>query len=164
MRGTGYITRILIVIAMVLGVLWIFETYSLDRRAELLCLAGVAITGSALLLLHHRKRISDRMTGREFELWCAAYLKEKGFRKIEVTQASVDYGADIIATDRRGRRWVFQCKKYGKNVGNAAVQEVVAARAHYDADRAAVMTNAYLTRNAKALAEENEVRVIEGLR
>ena len=163
MRGIVFIIKLTLVAAMVIAVLYLFETHGWDRKAALLCGAGTGLCGFALLLFPHRRGISDGMTGREFELWCASYLKRKGFRRIEVTQASGDYGADIIALDRRGRRWVFQCKKYTKNVGNTAVQEVVAARAHYNADRAGVMTNSLLTKNARALAEENDVKVIEGL-
>ena len=101
------------------------------------------------------------MDGREFEEYCAALLKRNGFRKVAVTQASNDYGADITAF-RRGEKWVVQCKRYQIPIGNSSVQEVVAAMSHYDADRAAVMTNSTFTKNAVELALENDVELING--
>ena len=106
---------------------------------------------------------SKAQVGIEFERYCMDYLQRKGFRNIQPTAASGDYGADIVATDWRGEKWVFQCKCYSHNVGNSAVQEVVGAKAHYGATRAAVMTNAKLTKQAKVQAWENAVEIIEGL-
>ncbi len=103
----------------------------------------------------------ENMDGREFEEYCAALLKRNGFRKVAVTQASNDYGADITAF-RRGEKWVVQCKRYQIPIGNSSVQEVVAAMSHYDADRAAVMTNSTFTKNAVELALENDVELING--
>lgn len=120
---------------------------------------GLPIIG---LLLKEKKKVSQ-MSGLEYENWCAAQLvKKKGFRSATVTPASGDYGADIIAVDKQGQRWVIQCKKYSKNVDNTAVQEAVAAKAHYKADRAAVMTNKELTKKARELAWENAVELFEG--
>ena len=102
------------------------------------------------------------MTGVEFEHHCAKLLKKKGFWNIIVTPSSGDYGADLIAYDRNGYKWVFQCKYYnGRKVNNSAVQEVVAAKAHYKATKAAVMTNSKLTEQARQLAIENGVILFE---
>jgi restriction system protein len=56
---------------------------------------------------------------------------------------------------------VFQCKRYSKKVGNKAVQEVAAAKVHYGASEAGIMTNSELTPNAKKLAYENKVVIYE---
>ena len=124
----------------------------------------ISLVTSLLLLisaLHNpskRKKIED-MTGVEFEHFCAGYLKQKGFRKIQTTPVSGDYGADLVAVDWQGKRWVFQCKRYSKNVGVKAIQEIHSARNHYGAEKAAVLTNVGFTRNAKKLAEENEIEL-----
>jgi len=110
-----------------------------------------------------RKPVDRRRAGYDFEHWCARYLKKHGFRNVQVTPASGDYGADIIARDKRGNVWVFQCKYYGHSVGNSAVQEVVGAKLHYGANCAGVMTNSRLTKQARELAEDNAVAIIEGL-
>lgn len=110
-----------------------------------------------------KKTNVNSMTGYEFEEWCAEMLKEKGFKRVKVTPKSGDYGADIVAIDKHDEKWVIQCKRQTKNVSNSAVQEVVAAKAHYKADKAAVMTNSQLTKKAKELAWENAVEIMEGL-
>lgn len=101
------------------------------------------------------------MTGLEFEQYCADYLRKKRFKKVTVTSASGDYGADLIAYDKKGDCWVFQCKHFQNKVGNSAVQEVVAAKAHYHANKAGVMTNSKLTDKAKELALENDIFLYE---
>lgn len=105
---------------------------------------------------HHQPR-----TGIEFEEYCGAYLLKHGFHDVHLTPPSGDYGADIIAKDANGVTWVFQCKRYNSKVGNGCVQEVVAAKKHYGASKAAVMTNSRLTQKARELAIENEVILFE---
>ena len=39
----------------------------------------------------------DAMDGHEFEYFCAELLKENGFVNVEVTQASGDFGVDVLA-------------------------------------------------------------------
>ena len=108
------------------------------------------------------KPIKKQMTGLEFEEYCAEYLRRDGYRNVVVTPGSNDYGADIVA-EKNGERWVFQCKLYTGNVPNDAVQEVNAAKKHYNATRGAVMTNSKLTENARQLAWDNAIEIMEGL-
>ena len=97
------------------------------------------------------------------ERWGESVITQlrKGFKKVTVTPASGDYGADLIAYDKKGDCWVFQCKHFQNKVGNSAVQEVVAAKAHYHANKAGVMTNSKLTDKAKELALENDIFLYE---
>lgn len=103
------------------------------------------------------------MSGLEFEHYCAEILIEKGFKRVKVTPPSGDYGADLIAEDRKGNKWVFQCKHFSGKVGNSAVQQAVAAKAHYDAGYAGVITNSQLTVKARQLADENDVIIYENI-
>lgn len=98
----------------------------------------------------------DEMDGTEFEQWCAELLKKKGFTNVFVTQASKDQGADILA-EMDGRTYAIQCKRYGKPVGNKAVQEAIASREYYQADLGMVITNNYFTTNAIDLANTTDV-------
>ena len=107
-----------------------------------------------------RMKIDD-LSGLQFENFCAALLKRNGYTHIQVTQASGDFGADIVAFDGKGRKWVFQCKRYKSNLGNTPIQEVVAAKLHYGAQCAGVITNSHFTTAAKQLARENGVLLIE---
>ena len=103
------------------------------------------------------------MTGIEYEYYCANYLQRHGFYNVQVTPASNDYGADVIAYDGQGQKWVIQCKLYHGKVDNAAVQQVFTSMHHYGADRGMVITNSVLTDNAKRLAMENNISFVEGL-
>lgn len=123
------------------------------------CVVFLPVIG---LLLKDKPK-TKQMTGIEYENWCAEQLVKSGkYRSATVTPASGDYGADIVAVDRKGRKVVFQCKRYNGKVSNTAVQEAVAAKAHYKADRAGVITNSQLTKKAKELAWENAVELMEG--
>lgn len=98
---------------------------------------------------------STAATGVAYERTCAAGLRDAGWG-VEHTSASGDQGADLLATrvvDGRRVRVAVQCKCYGKPVGNGAVQEVIAARAFYGTDYAAVVAPNGFTPAATALAD-----------
>lgn len=100
------------------------------------------------------------MDGREYEDYVAEVLKRQGFRDIQHTAVTGDYGVDLLA--RHGRhRYAVQCKYYSGAVGGSAVQEAAAGMAYYDCERALVVTNSYLTPNAHKLAEANGVDILE---
>lgn len=101
----------------------------------------------------------DKMTGEEFEDYLAHELKKEGFR-VKTTPVTGDFGADIVI-DRNRRKTVVQVKRYSNPVGIAAVQEVIGAKAYYDADETAVMTNSYFTHAAKELAKKANVKLID---
>ena len=78
--------------------------------------------------------------------------------KVKTTPRTNDYGADLILT-KDGDKIVVQAKRWNDPVGNSAVQEVVAAKAYYKANRAMVVTNSYFTSNARSLAHVNNVEL-----
>lgn len=96
--------------------------------------------------------------GIAYERFCAARLREGGWQA-RPTQASGDQGADIVA-ERDGLRLVVQCKRYGKPVGNAAVQEAAAAARYWSGDIAAVVSNAGFTPAARKLAAAADVLLL----
>lgn len=98
----------------------------------------------------------DSMNGYEFEHFCAKVLQINGFCNINVTKASSDQGVDIIAL-KDGIRCAVQCKRYSNNVGNKAVQEVIAGMQYYNCSIGIVMTNNYFTQSAKELANRAEI-------
>lgn len=99
----------------------------------------------------------DNMTGEEFENYLKIYFESIGY-KVKKTPASNDYGADLYCKNKN-EVVVVQAKRYEGKVGNSAVQEVVAAREYYEADRCMVVTNSYFTKNAVNLAEVNQVEL-----
>lgn len=98
----------------------------------------------------------DLMDGHEFEYYCADLLRRRGFKEVEVTKGSGDYGIDILA-ERDGVTYAVQCKCYGDTVGVKAVQEAYAGRDYYDCMVGAVLTNQYFTGPAVEAAKKLKI-------
>jgi restriction system protein len=126
--------------------------YSFDKKEmkQLYPSFDAAIEHVARRALPASSAITDIATGHDYEHFCARLLSKNGFYP-SVTKASGDQGVDIIA-DCNGLSVVFQCKFSTSPVGNKAVQEVVAARIHEQADLAVVISNTTYTKSAEALA------------
>ena len=62
-----------------------------------------------------------------------------------------------MLADKGSVRIVLQCKLHRSPIGNKAVQEALAAKAHYGAAVAAVVSNAAFTRSAEALSRTTGV-------
>jgi restriction system protein len=99
----------------------------------------------------------DTMDGIQFEKYLGHLFKSHGY-KVQVTQASGDFGADLII-EKESNRIAVQAKRYSSNVGLKAVQETVASKAHYQATEAWVITNSKFTEQAKQLASSNNVKL-----
>jgi restriction system protein len=99
----------------------------------------------------------DRMTGIEFEHALAQLFIDLGYGAV-VTQASRDYGADLVLS-RGGQQIVVQAKRYVGTLGLDAVQEASAARLHYGAVRAIVVTTSAFTGPAQNLAQTTGVEL-----
>lgn len=93
----------------------------------------------------------DYMEGTDFEQYCAMILRENGYTT-EVTPASGDYGADIIAK-HSGIIYAIQCKRYSSDVGVDAIYQVTSGMKYYHANIGIVLTNQHFTRQAKELAD-----------
>lgn len=102
----------------------------------------------------------DSMDGHEFEHFCGHLLMQIGYRNVEVTKGSGDQGADVIAY-KDGYKFAFQCKRFSSNVGNKAVQEVIAGKQFYDCDYGAVITNRYFTNSAIQLASKTGIILLD---
>ncbi|HEY1528450.1 MAG TPA: restriction endonuclease [Candidatus Angelobacter sp.] len=114
----------------------------------------------------HKARGKDldfnAQSGTEFETHLAGVLKQEGFEDICGTPKTGDQGADLIVK-KNGRKIAIQAKRYKGSVGNQAVQEIVAAVKFYGADEGWVITSGTFTPSAKALAQRNGVRLIDGV-
>lgn len=112
-----------------------------------------------LILIRKRHRFNDsidEIEGHEFEYYCADLLSKHGFRDVEVTKGSGDYGIDILA-EKDGITYAIQCKAYTSPVGVKAVQEAYAGRDYYDRMVGAVMTNQYFTKSALEAAKKLKI-------
>ncbi len=127
----------------------------------LICLLVAAFAISRIL---KRKRIDkamvtddyDKMSGEDFEYFCADILRGNGFKDVEVTKASGDHGIDVLAK-KDGIKYAIQCKRYSKPVGNKAVQEAYSGKDIYKADVAVVMSNMDFT--AQAIEDAQKLKV-----
>ena len=110
-----------------------------------------------LMAVPHQKGYK---TGEDYEKYVAERLAAGGYMNIALTPTSNDYGADVIC-EKDGVKYCVQCKMYSNPVGVSAVQEIVTAKAHYQCERAMVITNNVFTAQAKKLASENAVILVD---
>ena len=95
----------------------------------------------------------DDIDGLDFEELTCDILAANGYDIAENTQASVDFGVDVLAR-KDGISYAIQCKRYQKPVGVEAVQQVYAGRAYYECHVAVVLTNQHYTIHARKLADK----------
>lgn len=101
----------------------------------------------------------DVMSGYEFEAFLIRLYTAMGYEACQ-TQLSRDQGADLVLT-RLGERTVVQAKRLSSKVSNKAVQEIVSARAQYEATRAVVVSSNTFTPAAIQLARSNQVELVD---
>ncbi len=113
------------------------------------------------LKLYYFSKITqiDQMTGIEFENRMFNYFKRNGYN-VEKTKTSNDFGADLILS-KNNEITVVQTKRWLKQVGISAVQEICAAIKYYHAQQGMLITNSKLTTSAKKLAQSNNIIVWE---
>lgn len=100
--------------------------------------------------------VDNDMDGFDFEKYAGKLLKSNGFKKVEVTQCSNDFGVDIIAF-KDDIKYAIQCKKYSSPVGIKAIQEVIGSKAMNDCHVGVVLTNNTFTKSAVELANKNNI-------
>lgn len=100
----------------------------------------------------------DKLSGEDFELLLASLFTQMGYT-VRTTPVTGDYGADLLLFNGSSLT-VVQAKRYSKNVGVEAIQEINAARPIYNAPYALVVSNAEFTKNAKLLAQANNVQLV----
>lgn len=102
----------------------------------------------------------SELNGYQFEGYLKNLFELLEYTVIE-TPLSGDQGADLILS-KEGEKIVVQAKKYEGKIPNNAIQEIVAAKNHYNADKAMVVTNSSFTQSATELALSNNVELWDG--
>lgn len=108
-----------------------------------------------------KEPLSTLEIGTSYESFVAQKLIQSGYTNIQFTPTSGDFGADIIAIDKQGRKCCIQCKCFQGSVGVSAVQEVFSATHYYGCSVAIVITNNRFTEAAKKLASKLKVCLFE---
>jgi len=115
--------------------------------------------------------------GRLFEEYVANLYRKFGYKAWTTTEmrkagklpgdiqkrgGSGEQGVDVLVFDHESKQNVIiQCKHYSNKVSNSAIQEIVAAKPLYKAQKAIVITNQTFTEPAKELAKSNNVQLID---
>lgn len=99
----------------------------------------------------------DIMEGYIFEHYIGKIFEKMGY-KVHVTKRSGDQGADLVVENVKGKT-VVQTKRYSDNVGNDAVQQVIAAKGFYSAKFGMVVTNQSFTKSAQELAAVHNIEL-----
>ena len=102
-----------------------------------------------------------------FEAAVAVPWEKQGYKTI-LTPKSNDKGADVIALSDSGNL-IFQVKHSSKLVGDSAVGEVLKSRGYYENAyqrpfSLAIVCNKSLTHNAKDLAAQNGIGIVDRAR
>ena len=121
------------------------------------------ITGFLSVIFKSLQPKQSVMTGIEYEHYVAKYLKSIGYRDVQVTKSSGDYGVDITA--KKGlHSYAIQCKYYSNPVSVDAVQQVYSGMKYYNCDKAMVVTNNSFTKSAVELSKSNGVKLISNVK
>ena len=98
----------------------------------------------------------DNMDGIEFEKFVEKLLKDLRYKNVKRTPDSNDFGIDVLA-EKNGVKYAIQCKNYTSDIGNKAVQEAYSGKQYYNCHVGVVLTNRFFTRQAKELANKNDI-------
>lgn len=102
----------------------------------------------------------DSLNGTDFEKFVATLFKFHGY-KVSLTPDSNDYGVDVIAIKHK-KKLVIQAKCYYNHlVGARAVQEIYGGCTYYKANIAVAFTNWTFSAQAKKLAKELNVVLLD---
>lgn len=99
----------------------------------------------------------DNLSGFEFEEFVATLLIQNGYRNVNKTKSSGDFGADIIA-EKGNIRYAIQCKRFNSKIGPKPIGEVLRGKNRYNCNAGIVITNNYFTKQA---IQEGKISDIE---
>lgn len=106
--------------------------------------------------------IVKRMTGREFEIFCAELLKYQGYDKVMVTQATSDGGKDIILI-KNGEKTYVECKRWDGEVGRPVLQKLVGSAYGDCVDYMICITTGTFNSNAFGYARKIDELTLMGM-
>lgn len=121
----------------------------IDEREHEITLNSIAVATNSF----------SKLSGSDFERLLYRLYEAMKY-SVQLSAKVGDQGGDLIVTKNQ-ERILIQAKCYNNStVGNGAVQEAVAARNHYDCNKAMVITTSNFTREATELAKTNNVELV----
>nr|WP_078845766.1 restriction endonuclease [Streptomyces albus] len=109
----------------------------------------------------------DALDHAQFEHAVRDLMFRDGCRDAVRTGGRGDRGADVIATDPAGRRWVIQCKHRrngtaGSAIGTPDLQRLNGtARPIHGADVVVMLTNGRFTRDARPFSKDTRIHLVD---
>ena len=181
--GAESLVALLTLGLIVLAILW--ETGAAFVRANpMAALAFVALVALALAVaagafvwwrvrsrgrfLAQARTLNDllQLTPTQFEYAVMELLRVCGYREVRHTGGGGDLAADLTCRTPDGReRVVVQCKRYapGKSVGSSEVQTFIGMlTVHHRAQVGIFVTTSSYTQPALALAQQHNLRLVDG--
>ena len=107
----------------------------------------------------------DKLTGTEFEEFCASLLRISGYDEVIVTPPVDDGGRDIIATkdgiqtDIEAKRWAITGTEGGTN--QVGINELKKFNSSVKGERKVFITSTYYTQQAHEYAETVGIELID---
>ncbi|AQU78499.1 MULTISPECIES: restriction endonuclease [Planococcus] len=160
------LSELLMAVLMLSSAITFVYTQSLTATVAVLAVGFVGMLAIVKTLQNNKqKKLNesgilqvDAMSGAEFEEFLRLRYKAEGYA-VRKTPYTGDYGADLIL-EKGPQKIAVQAKRYKSNVGIKAVQEISAAKLHYGANEAWVVTNSFFTKAAAELARSNKVKLV----
>jgi restriction system protein len=143
--GSGPVVVVVLVVAAAAALAW-------KRAAQ--SRAAYAKTGLT-------REAVRALSPTQFEKWCAARIRERGYRVTEVGGQG-DHGIDLIA-EREGERLVVQCKRWlgVRLVGEPQVRDLFGAMHHERATGAMVITTGVFSDPAIAWSAGKAIQLLD---
>lgn len=101
----------------------------------------------------------------EFEDLCKLLLEHESYADVHRKGGSGDLGVDIVAKYFNGNTsetWLVQCKRWVSNVDATPIQRLVSERERLGANKVACYTTSGYSRDAKKIAEAQNVELVDG--
>jgi hypothetical protein len=97
----------------------------------------------------------------ELEEMTAELFRKLGHRARR-TRASGDHGVDVVVDAKNGQRWVVQCKRWRKQVGEPIVRDFYGTMQHEKAAQGAIVATSGFTPQAAEWAKGKPLHLYDG--
>jgi hypothetical protein len=101
------------------------------------------------------------LTPDEFERVVERLYRSMGYKVTHVGKKG-DHGVDLVIYDKKGEKWVVQCKQWKGSVGEPVLRDVYGAMHHEGAQGAAVVTTGSFSSKAIEWAEGKPIYLYDG--